>query len=220
MIELPSPWEHVNYIKRDDSGGLWELLEKTFGPQISDADLTEDDFIPKSESFKEPRTRRAMLATTFRWAHIRNTETGGDAYIRIQKLDSINLEINSLILPSNSQGDPITNSVLRTMPIAEIAVAYSREDQTTKANLQLGFHLIDEQDFLQNPFQALPPADNSDTFLAMVAHQYNELQRADPQSNPTKKMASLNNRSVQSVQRWLTTARKKLFLPPTRPGRK
>lgn len=222
---LPHPWVHENYLpseydKNGKPASLGAILESNFGTKIKQEDLLPGEFRQVGEKLTEPKTRRAHIATTFRWALVRNKETGEDAYLRVQKLDSVNLEINALILPTSPNGDAITNTALRNFPITEIAVAYSRDEQIMAANLNIVFHLIAEPEFINNPLIELPKADNSDKFLAMVAHQYATVEKKQPDNNPVKVMASINNKSLPTVQRWLTAARKRQFLPPTRPGRK
>jgi hypothetical protein len=69
--------------------------------------------------------------------------------------------------------------------------------------------------------KALKPGRVTDnSFLAHVGIQYETLSEKYPKSDTVELMAQVNNVAYSTVKKWLSEARKRLFLMPVASGRR
>lgn len=220
-IELPKPWEHLGWrINSDDNE-----LELTLGTGITRKDLEDDDYVD-IDGWPTPHTPRARALLNSSWAHVRSTETGVDVWLRLQR-GSDQTTLNGGSVPTRTVtavaypltlGRELTGADMRALPLQAIAAAYTRYDlEDAQRNIVA---MVLRGANVRPPLDPLPPSDRSDIWLALVAKQYQEIEKQQPDKNTAAVMQEINGvESRRTVQSWITRARRKGFLPPATPKR-
>ena len=213
--ELPEPWEEVqDHLPADEQ----KKLEAVVGCKLGYEDMTDDDVNRDGEG-TYPRSRRAYYVMGHRWIRLRNKETGEEYILRLQSKmpDNREVYVSAVIAPFHN-GNEITGSTMRRLPVAAIAAVYSAREIQGTININRVFAL-GEQLKTFKPLEPLEPGRLADdSFLAKVGLQYEALHEAKPHENTAKAMSELNSTPLSSVQSWLTAARKRGFLAPVPRG--
>lgn len=213
-IELPAPWVHVETLSPEEQ----DALESTVGARIAYSDLDEHD-VTTTGIGKEPLSRKSWLVMGHRWNRVRNQETGETVLVRLQTFDGRSHEVSSVIFPFDPVEPGVTGARLRGFPVAAISAAYAYDEQKGLANLRTFFEILNEADST-DPLDPLPEARSTAKFSALVARQYREIESREPDVYPAERMKAINGKSLPTVQRWITQARRDGFLPPARTGRR
>lgn len=214
-IELPEPWEHLETVtdeKRDQ-------LEAAAGTDISASDLAESEVQRWEGAGWTPVSRRAWLVSGVGWQRIRNNETGQVVLLRMQTFDGVTQTVSSIIVPLDENAVTISGADVRSIPIAAISAAYNYDEAVGSSNMRTAMALLGNRE-LPAPKDPLPKASNDDGFAALVARQYRAIEESSPGAYVAGEMADINDKPLNTVQRWITNARKKGFIPPVAPGRR
>ncbi|MDY3690273.1 MAG: hypothetical protein SO032_07365 [Bifidobacterium pseudolongum] len=177
------------------------------------------------------------------WKVVRNTRNGMRVALLLQeKLDlrsrppklTGEYQVKRMVVTSPAKTRDITSTDLRNLPLRAITSAYGRAvlNRTIAQNRWLNladpeYKGIPEKYWNETGGHgcALPPANILDPlpaqysrrpwFYALVAEQYDALEREHPDANISNLMVELNSSvAAGSVRRWITRARKECLLKP------
>lgn len=208
---LPDPWVRDGAVDYDYAA----TLENIVGSGLTEKDLgPEDGYI--DGHWQYPRTPKGWQVAGARWVRIRNVNTGERVLLRLQDGPESNIAITSLIVPHRGVR-ALTGADLRDIPVAALSAAFTANEVRRNAPIRRKTILINDYP-LPDPLAPLPDAERSDTFLALVARQYEALEQ-DGQRPTIAAMAALNGRPESTVRRWVSQARKARLLAPAIPVR-
>lgn len=206
--KLPAPWVHIGTLDRKQ----FDALEQAAGANMQIEDLT-----PAEQQGVE-RSMRSIQVLGRRWVSIQNTTNEAIVYLRLQTAEAPELplvRVSAVVVPFQPAKD-LTGADLRSIPVQALTAAYSAHEAEGDANLRRTFQLMDA--IKEDPLAPLPQATASDSFSARAARQYVAFE--EQKLNPVDEMAKKNGVAKVSVQRWLTRARKRGFLPPAVQGKR
>lgn len=215
--ELPEPWEEVGTLMPEQQNAL----EAIVGCQLTYDDVNDDADVNRTEEGGvTPKSLRAYYVMGHKWVRLRNRDTEEDVILRLQTREPRAREIYvSAVISPFQNGAETTGIQLRALPIAAIAAAYTAREIGGTVNLNRTLVLGDAIN--DDPLKPLPQGRVTDqTFLARVGRQYDALVNDVSIDDPVRHMAELNKTSLPTVKKWLSAARKQLFLMPVAAGRK
>lgn len=219
--ELPDPWEDLNVVSTEHH----EALEGAVGSGLTYEDLTDDE-VERTQFGTMPKGGRSLYVMGAQWRRIRNVDTDVEVLLRLQRdrLDSgAPVKVSSVVIPFEP-GRDLQGTDVRSIPVAALAAAFTRDTQMSIAYLAIAFALGETE--RPDPLQPLPAPSARDEFTALVALQYLALEKQKDKRSIVQRMSELNPdedgnpRPASTVQRWITRARKREMLPPHDPQRR
>ncbi|KAB7790567.1 hypothetical protein [Bifidobacterium leontopitheci] len=213
---LPAPWEELeNGLPTDEQAAL----ERVVGSRIAYEDLTDDD-VARDGAQSFPRSLRARWAMGHRWVRLRNRDTGDEFVLRLQfKGDGTREAYVSAVISPFQNGRETTGAQLRALPVSAIGAAYTKREIGNAVALNRALVLGNAID--EDPLKPLPNGRVTDqAFLAKVGRQYDAMEERHAGEDVGAMMAELNGVAPSTARKWLTAARKALFLMPVAAGRK
>lgn len=214
--ELPKPWVEVESALPEAEQ---TALESVAGSRIACDDLTDDDVV-RDDHQTFPRSLRAKWAMSHRWVRLRNEETKDEVILRLQfkGADMREVYVSSVVYPFQN-GAETTGMQLRALPVAAISAAYTAREIGGAVNLNRV--LVLGEAIKDDPLKPLPQGRvTNQAFLAQVGRQYDALEEQHEGEDIGSLMADLNGVASSTAKKWLTAARKALFLMPVASGRK
>lgn len=213
---LPKPWVEVKPGLTDEQQAA---LEAVAGTNLTEDDLEADDVT--QDAWQSPKTLRAIWVKRHKWVRLCNGDTGDIFDLRIQYVGDITQTayVSAVISPFWN-GAETTGQLLRSLPVAAISTAYTARalGDVAERNRRviLGAAINDD------PLKPLPKGGRvtDQSFLAKVGRQYDALEEQHKGEDIGALMAELNGVASSTAKKWLTAARKAMFLMPVASGRK
>ena len=214
---LPAPWEEIeDHLPVEQQNAL----EAVVGSRIAYDDLTDDD-LERDGAVRCPKTLRAKWAMTHRWVRLRNADTGDEMVVRLQFKGNEMREVYvSAVISPFQNGTETTGQQLRSLPVAAISAAYTAREIGNA--VALNRTLVLGEAIREDPLKPLPKGGRvtDQSFLSKVGRQYDALEERHKGEDIGALMAELNEVAFSTARKWLTAARKSLFLMPVASGRK
>lgn len=214
--ELPEPWEEVAKLPPEENS----VLESVIGCRLTYADMTDDDVNHLDGGGTTPKSLRSFYVMGHQWVRLRNRDTGDEMVVRLQfgVRGQHEATVSAVIAPFQD-GRDVTGSQLRSLPVSAIAAAYTSREMGGIVNLNRA--LVLGESAKDDPLAPLGPGRVTDqSFLARVGRQYDALEEQHEGEDIGAMMSELNNVAASTVRKWLTAARKAMFLMPVASGRK
>lgn len=214
--ELPAPWEEIDgHLPSEQQ----EALESVVGCGLTYGDLTDID-VTREGNVATAKSLRASYVLGHRWVRLHNADTGDEMVIRLQRRGPGSYEVYvSAVISPFQHGSETTGQQLRDLPVSAISAAYTAREIGGAINMNRA--LVLGAAINEDPLQPLPAGRVTDqSFLARVGRQYDALEELHSGSDIGAMMADINGVGQSTAKKWLTSARKAMFLMPVASGRK
>lgn len=215
-INLPAPWED------------WPLMHTRDYDTPSDDEQYLEELGGSLSALLGFDFYRDNVLETIGWRRIRNTQTGMSVLMLLDKDCLSGKYIIRQLICSPIAVDGVSSAELRKLPLSSIASAYQEHDlqQRIEFNLKLATNTVFGE--LDKPRRTLEDVTDEEAmkslkdtprgthFYGLIALQYMRFCKTNPDENPAKLMAKLNESPLSSVQRWIAQARKMNLLAPAK----
>lgn len=212
--EMPEPWEEIKPLLSPEEQ---VQLEELAGSGLTEKDLSDEDYA-NNDRRDGPQSLKARLVHMHKWLKLRNRETNDNIILRLQKTNSAEWHVSSVIVPFEHDRQ-VSGTLLRSIPTAAIAAAYTAQEIGGTINMNRAIALGEA--IKEDPTKPLPKGRVTDSgFLARIGRQYEALSERQPDADVVQLMAEINGTSLPNVKKWLAAARKNMLLMPVASGRR
>lgn len=210
-LELPKPWIDLGTLPVDEQAAL----EATIGSRLTEGDLSADEVEVEADT-KRPLSPRAFHVMSRKWVKVRNGETDVEVVLRLQgsTLGDGSWRASAVAVTFDPAHE-LSGADLRNVPVAALSAAYSAHRQGLLARTLIDFAL--GKSGRPDPLAKLPRDAPRDELSALVALQYEELERRNPGKTVAPLMQELNDVPLPTIQRWIARSRKLGMLAPHMP---
>ena len=191
-ISLPEPWEDVQLpddgndhdVKLEQSASVFRLYTNGTYPNASHSVLRH-------------------------WVHLHNSKTSVDVFIHLQNmLFSQRWEATSVYFSAIGDTSTVSGTELRQLPLSTICSVYGTHFNKglIAASRKSALSDYGETPDVSKPLPKVGKR-KGPFFYALVGMQFDELSKRYPNENIAKRMKSLNDVPLSTIQRWIAKAR-------------